>query len=64
MAHSIQFSHETTEDAVFTCTVCGTTVGFNKAGVAMPLQGEPHSEFTNGEWVLPADADVYFGECQ
>ena len=62
MTHQIQFDHETETDAVFACTICGAVVGFNKHGVGDP-QGEPHSEFINDVWVLPVDAEQYFGDC-
>lgn len=60
--HVLLFSTTTTNDAVFSCTACGKSFGFNKQGLGQPaaLQSGP---VNNPVFAPPADAQKYCGPC-
>jgi hypothetical protein len=54
MTHSLQFDHETAQDAVFLCVNCGKYIGFNKA-----ITSSPRSDFIAGEWTHPDNPEQW-----
>lgn len=58
MAHTFAFTEETDSDHVFTCTICGVQLGFNKPGI-----GTPNAILTGETPAPPEDADSYVEPC-
>lgn len=58
MPHVWAFSHETENDHVFQCSVCGAFIGFNKPGI-----GTPNAVMVNDVLTPPEDADKYVDAC-
>ena len=57
--HKLLFIHETENDAVFQCTICGQKIGFNKPGI-----GEPTAVKTDGGWAAPDGCEIYLEKCK
>lgn len=57
--HTLVFSHETDIDAVFVCSTCAVTIGFNKEGIGVPAA----TQVEGSGWLPPPDYMTWMLPC-